>query len=268
MTLFHLFLVAAVQGITEFLPVSSSGHLIILPELVGLEDQGQTIDVAAHVGTLGAVVLYFRKDVAKAFSGVPLILRGDTGSDAARLALCLVIATIPVMVAGFILKVTGASDHLRNIAVVGWATLLFGLAILWADRKGASTRSLQDWRPRDAIVIGLWQVLALIPGASRSGVTISGARLLGFHRLEAARISMLMSIPTILAAGMLSAFDAMVGTNAADLADAAVVVVISFIAALAAIRFMMIFLRTVSFTPYVVYRIFLGILLITIAWSQ
>ncbi len=267
MPLFHLILVAAVQGITEFLPVSSSGHLVLIPELASLEDQGQAIDVAAHVGSLGAVVLYFRNDIAQACSGIPALLRGKTDTAAASLALCLVIATIPAVIAGFLLKATGASDLFRSVAVVGWATLLFGLVLLWADRKGESTRSVQDWRPRDALLVGLWQVLAFIPGASRSGVTISGARLLGFRRLEAARIAMLMSVPTILAAGTLSALDVVAEAHAAVLRDGAIVVLISFFAALTTIRLMMVFLQTVSFTPYVVYRIILGILLIAFAWS-
>ena len=127
MPILHLILVAIVQGITEFLPVSSSGHLILLPNLTGLDDQGLVIDVAVHVGTLGAVVLYFRQDVGRAFAG--LFRLNDQSDPNARLALGLIVATIPVIVAGFILKLSGLDQALRSVAVVGWSTLIFGLVL-------------------------------------------------------------------------------------------------------------------------------------------
>ena len=131
MTLFHLFLVAVIQGITEFLPVSSSGHLILLPNLTGLEDQGQVIDVAVHVGTLGAVVLYFRADVQRALLGIPKLLGGKLQDQNARLALCLAIATVPVVIVGLALKLTGLDDAMRSTAVIGWTMLVFGLVLYW-----------------------------------------------------------------------------------------------------------------------------------------
>ena len=136
MPILHLILVALVQGITEFLPISSSGHLILLPNLTGLEDQGQVIDVAVHVGTLGAVVLYFRSDVARVFAGLLNITRGIFDSADARLALGLIIATLPVVVAGLILRLTSLDDAMRSVAVVGWATLIFGIVLYWADNPG------------------------------------------------------------------------------------------------------------------------------------
>ena len=258
MPLLHLFLVAVVQGITEFLPISSSGHLILLPALTGLEDQGQAIDVAVHVGTLGAVVLYFRRDVAVLWRGTLQLARFQLASKDAYLALCLAVATVPVVLAGLALSVTGLDDALRSAVVIGWSTLLFGLVLWWADRTGAEARAASQWTMRHALVMGLWQAVALIPGTSRSGITITGARALGYERRDAARLAMLMSIPTILAAGALEGLEVAGAADAALLRDGAIAAALSFAAALAALALMMRLLRSVGFTPYVVYRCVLG----------
>ena len=264
MPLLHLFLVAVVQGITEFLPVSSSGHLILLPALTGLDDQGQAIDVAVHVGTLGAVVLYFRRDVALLWRGTLELMRGRLATKDSYLALCLVVATVPVVLAGLVLSVTGLDDALRSAAVIGWATLVFGLVLWWADRTGAEARTATEWTLRHAVVMGLWQAVALIPGTSRSGITITGARSLGYARHDAARLAMLMSIPTILAAGALEGLEVIGEADGALLRDGAIAAALAFGSALAALAFMMRLLRSVSFTPYVVYRCVLGVGLL--AW--
>lgn len=258
MPLLHLFLVAVVQGITEFLPVSSSGHLILLPALTGLEDQGQAIDVAVHVGTLGAVILYFRRDVAVLWSGARDLARLQLASKESYLALCLAVATVPVVVVGLLLTLAGLDDAMRSAAVVGWATLLFGLVLWWADRTGAEVRTAPDWTLRHAAVMGLWQAVALIPGTSRSGITITGARRLGYARHDAARLAMLMSIPTILAAGLVEGVEVVGEADGAVLRDGAVAAAFAFGSALAALAFMMRLLRSVSFTPYVIYRCLLG----------
>jgi len=267
MALYHLILIALIQGVTEFLPVSSSGHLVLLPGLTGLDDQGLMIDVAAHVGTLFAVVLYFRADVAHALRGGADLATGRASTPAARLFICLVVATIPVILAGLVFKVTGLADALRSVAVIGWAMLGFGLVLYWADTRMPAARPAADWRLRDAWIMGLWQVLALIPGTSRSGITITGARALGYDRTSAARLAMLMSIPTILASGALLSLD-LIGEGAPGAArDGAIVAALSFLAALAALTLMMRLLRSVSFTPYVIYRVILGVVLLWIAYS-
>ena len=267
MTTFHLLLIALIQGATEFLPVSSSGHLILLPSFVGFEDQGQVIDVAAHLGTLGAVLLFFRRDVGLALGGLLQLLRGDRQSEGARLALGLIIATVPVVIAGLILSMTGVNDQMRSIAVIGWAMIIFGLLLYWADQNGQSERTTSDWTLRNAINMGLWQAVALIPGTSRSGITITAGRMLGFTRSDAARISMLMSIPTIIASATLTGLDAM-GTAGSDAwAAIAIVAAMSFGAALVALTLMMRLLKSVSFTPYVVYRLGLGAVLLWIAYA-
>lgn len=267
MSIFHLILIALIQGITEFLPVSSSGHLILLPNLTGLDDQGLAIDVAVHVGSLGAVILYFWNDVKKAMRGVPGLLRWQIDSQETWLALCLVIATIPVVIAGLILKLTGLDEAMRSIAVIGWTMIIFGIVLYWTDQKGPREKTAEGWSLRDALVMGLWQAIALIPGTSRSGITISAARYLGYDRRDAARLAMLMSIPTILASGVLLGVDAIAAADAQFIRDGAIAAVFSFIAALLALTLMMRLLRTVSYTPYVIYRLALGVVLLVIAYG-
>lgn len=267
MSLFHLFILAVVQGITEFLPVSSSGHLILLPGLTGTADQGLAIDVAVHVGTLTAVILYFRADVRVALQGCGRLMRGKVDTQGAFLALCLIIATVPVIIAGFALKVSGLSEAMRSVAVIGWAMLGFGLVLYWADKTGAQTKTDSNWSIRDAVLMGLAQVLALIPGTSRSGITITAARRLGYGREGAAKLSMLMSIPTILASGALLGLDVIGDADWALARDASIGAAFAFVAALTALTLMMRLLRSVSFTPYVIYRVVLGIVLLAWAYS-
>ena len=267
MTLFHLLLVAAIQGLTEFLPVSSSGHLILLPNLTGLDDQGLAIDVAVHVGTLGAVILYFWSDVKKALAGVPKLLRWQIDGPEAFLALCLVIATVPVVILGLVVKITGLDEAMRSTAVIGWTMIVFGLVLWWTDQKGVQTKRAEGWTLKDAAVMGLWQAIALIPGTSRSGITISAARHLGYARSDAARLAMLMSIPTIAASGVLLAGDAIANADMALARDASIAAAFAFVAALLALAIMMRLLKSVSFTPYVIYRVILGAVLLWIAYT-
>lgn len=267
MPLFHIILIAIIQGITEFLPVSSSGHLILLPALTQLDDQGLAIDMAAHVGTLGAVVLYFWADVRSAILGLPRILTGRIDTPGARLAFLLCIATIPVVIVGFLLKVSGLNEAMRSVTVIGWTMLGFGILLWWTDQNGPTKKTEADWSLRDAWRMGLWQAVALIPGTSRSGITITGARLMGYGRSDAAKLSMLMSIPTIFAGGVLLGIEVFGQADLATARDGAIAAAFSFIAALLALSFMMRLLRTVSFTPYVIYRIALGLVLLVIAYT-
>jgi undecaprenyl-diphosphatase len=267
MSLLYLLLIAAIQGLTEFIPVSSSAHLILLPALIGGPDQGLAIDVAVHVGTLLSVLIYFRSQVGLASLGTLRLLRGRVDTPGAHLALCLVIGTIPVVIAGLLLKLTGLDEALRSIAVVGWAMLIFGLVLYWADQTGATNQKSEDWTTKDALYMGLSQVIALIPGASRSGITITAARRLGYDREDAATLSMLMSIPTIIASGVLLGADVIKDADWEVARAGLMAASFSFIASLIALSLMMRLLRSVSFTPYVGYRIFLGLLLLWIAYG-
>ncbi|WP_299281642.1 undecaprenyl-diphosphate phosphatase [uncultured Tateyamaria sp.] len=267
MTLFQLLIVAIIQGVTEFLPVSSSGHLILLPALTGTPDQGLAIDVAVHVGTLLAVILYFRQDVWIATIGLTRLIKGRIDTPGAFLALCLIIATIPAVLVGLVIKLTGLDETMRSVAVIGWTMLIFGVVLYWADRTGGTTRTAERWTLKDAALMGLAQCLALIPGTSRSGITITAARRLGYAREDAAKLAMLMSIPVIIASGAVLSLDIIGDANWALMRDASVAAAFAFVAALLALTLMMRLLRSVSFTPYVIYRIALGVSLLIWAYT-
>jgi undecaprenyl-diphosphatase len=237
-----------------------------LPGLTGLQDQGQVLDVAVHIGTLGAVILYFWADVRKAIIGCGDILCGRFKTEPAKLTLLLVIATIPVIIAGLLLKLSGYSEALRSIKVIAWTMLIFGIVLYFADQKGRQDKQASDWNIGDAIKLGLWQMIALIPGTSRSGITITGARKMGYTREDGARISMLMSIPTIIASGVLLGAEVVSTADIQAAKDGAIAASFAFIAALLALTLMMRLLKSGSFTPYVIYRVILGVILLWIAY--
>jgi undecaprenyl-diphosphatase len=256
MPILHLAVLAVVQGITEFLPISSSGHLILVPHLTGWDDQGLVIDVAVHVGTLGAVMAYFWRDMLAMTLGAGQLVTGRV-TERARLALYVVLATVPVVIAYLLFKDV-IENGLRDPAVIAWATIGFGIALWLADRFGGHLRKLGALTLPHALVVGLAQALALVPGTSRSGITMTAARMLGYERTDAARFSMLLSIPTIIAAGVAKTPD-LIAAGDLVLRDAALAVLLSFVAALIAIAALMRWLRTAGFTPFVVYRLLLGI---------
>ena len=252
----QLVVLALVQGITEFLPISSSGHLILVPVLAGWPDQGLGLDVAVHVGTLGAVVVYFRRDVWRLLVGAARVVarRPDART---RLALQIAVAAMPVMIAGAALSSLGAGA-LRTPAVIGWTMLGFGVVLYVIDRARPTVREIGHMTFSDALLIGLAQVLALVPGTSRSGITMTAARALGFTRAEAARFSMLLSIPVIAAAGADRGFELYQTADPQLVSGVLAAAAVAFGAALAAIGVLMRWLERASFTPFVVYRVGLG----------
>lgn len=256
MALIQIFVIAVVQGVTEFLPISSSGHLVLVPVFADWPDQGLLIDVAVHVGTLGAVIVYLRREVWSILTGIARFGQRES-RPGLRLLAHLVVATVPVVVAGLLVKIY-AGEVVRSVDVIAWATLGFGIVLYVCDRVGLTLRRLEHMTAGAAFLIGLAQVLALIPGASRAGVTITAARMLGYERRDAARFSMLLSIPTIVAAGALMSLELIEGGNARLQADAFLAAALAFVAALIAITLMMGWLRRASYTPFVVYRVILG----------
>lgn len=261
----HLAVLALVQGITEFLPVSSSGHLVLVPVIADWPDQGLVIDVAVHVGTLGAVMLYLYRHVWAMTAGFWRLFLGRV-DEGARLLGLIVIATLPVVGAGFALNhyVPGG---IRSLEVIAWATFGFGILLYVADKAGMTLRRMEHIGVADAVFLGLAQVLALIPGTSRSGITMTAARILGMERVDAARFSMLMSIPAILGAGTLTGWDLYQRGDAQLTSDALIAGGLAFASALIAIAVMMAWLRRASFTPFVVYRVLLGGVLIAFAYG-
>jgi len=257
LTLAQIVTLALIQGITEFLPISSSAHLILLPALTGWPDQGLELDIAVHVGTLGAVLIYFRRDVAALIAGLGAGLAGRATAQT-RLALAVLVGTVPLLVAGGLLVVFDITAYLRAPLVIAWATILFAVLLYAADRWRSGERSLDGLNLRGALFIGLAQVLALVPGASRAGVTITGARLLGVGRIEAARFSMLLAIPSILAAGAYAILHLIRAGDPAFGWTALLAAGLAFLAALASIELMLRWLRRASYTPFVIYRLALG----------
>ena len=259
MTLLQLFVLAAVQGVTEFLPISSSGHLILVPAVTGWPDQTLLIDTAVHVGTLGAVVVYFWRDLASLVGGLGRGLTGrGPGDPAFRLFGLLILASLPVIAAGGVLTLTGWPSVLRDAQVVAWSTLVFGVVLLIADRLFLTVRRLEQMKVSGALLIGLAQVLALVPGTSRSGITMTAARMLGFERLDAARFSMLLSIPAIAGAGVPTGVDLYQAGDARLTLDAAIAAALAFGFAIVAIAVLMAWLKRATFTPFAVYRLILG----------
>jgi undecaprenyl-diphosphatase len=226
------------------------------------------MDVAVHMGTLAAVCLYFRRDAGRLVAGLADVLRGRLRSDAARLFLLIALATLPAVAVGLVLKQTGWVDALRALEVIGWATLLGGLLLWYADRVGDQRRAGGDWHLRDAVAMGLAQALALVPGTSRSGITMTMARWLGFERPEAARLSLLMAMPVILAAGVLETVGLVCDGNLAISAELGLAAALSFVAAMAALTVMMrMFSRNWTMLPFVLYRLGLGLGLLALAYS-
>ncbi len=261
MILYHIILLAVIQGLTEFLPVSSSGHLGLFHCFTDQCDhwdaENVTMDIAVHVGTLLSVLLYFWRDVVKMTLGAKDIGTGKAKTDNANLLLFVLISSIPVIIAGFALKAF-EPDWLKTLHVIAWATLIFGIVLWWADTKTTSTREMKDLTLKDAIVIGCSQILALIPGTSRSGITMTAARFLGFSRTEAAHYSLLLAMIAISGAGMLIGLDIIKEENVQLGKDALIAVCFSFFSGLIAIALMMKFLEKFTFTVFALYRVILG----------
>ena len=265
MSLLHVVILAIVQGITEFLPISSSGHLVLTWEafdavgMTGIEQDEHdrlTLDIAVHVGTLAAVCLYAWREVGQMAGGVARLALGRW-TPGARLAALLVVGSLPLVLVGVLFKDT-VTAHLRDTAVVAWATIGFGIVLYIADRSTLTLRRIEHMTFAAGFVIGLAQILALVPGTSRSGITMTAGRFLGFERVEAARFSLLLAIPAILGAGSLAGYDLYQSGNVVLGHEALVGAALSFVVALISIMLMIGWLRRASFTPFVVYRILLG----------
>jgi undecaprenyl-diphosphatase len=258
----HIIVLAAVQGITEFLPISSSGHLILVPNLLGWQDQGRMIDVAVHIGTLLAVMLYFWRDILgmiRAFFRAFRQMSQHRPFDKEFwLMINLIVATIPAVIVGVVIDKYFA-EVLRSIEVVAFTTIFFAILLYLADRIFMTIRKVEHITVWGALFVGVFQSLALIPGTSRSGATMTAARVLGVERPEAARFSFLMAVPAILGAGTLEGYKLWKAGDYAMAGDALLTGFFAFLFGLAAIAFMMAWLRRASFTPFVLYRLALGI---------
>lgn len=256
MTFFQLFILATIQGLTEFLPVSSSGHLVLAPKLLGEHDQGIVIDVALHVGTLLAVLLYYHRDIWQIVRNV-LLGRRAPDPQMRNLGWYIAGASVPAFVVGGLIHVL-LPDGIRSVAVITATTLFFGLLMGLADILGKKTLKIGDSTFARIFIIGCAQVLALIPGTSRSGVTMTAARFLGFDRVDAARLSFLIGIPAIAGAGAVSLLSLLDDPTPDLLYQSLTAIGLSFVAGFMAIHFMMFWLKRAGLLPFVFYRMFLG----------
>ncbi len=261
MTTLQLVVLAVVQGLTEFLPISSSAHLILIPQLTGWPDQGLAFDVAAHLGSLAAVCVYFRHDLARLAAAWLRSLSERRLDGDAGLAWAVLFATVPVGLAGLAAHDTIAGE-LRSPLLIAATTVLFGIALWWADAAGARQRTLAALGWRDVLVIGCAQALALIPGTSRSGVTMTAALALGLTREAAARFSFLLSVPVIVLAGGVEIRALALAGGAQPWGGLALVAVCSALSAWLCIHLFLTFIGRLGMWPFALYRFALGAVLL------
>lgn len=265
MTIEQIIVLAIVQGITEFLPISSSGHLILVPALTGWPDQGVFTDVMVHVGSLFAVITYFWRDVLKLAGGGFDLMRLRM-NDNSRMALYILLATIPAVLMGIVLNRLDVMDTMRSVELIAWNAIVFGVLLYVADLVGPQLKKMEDMKLAPALTVGLAQALALIPGTSRSGITMTAARFLGFERPEAARFSFLLGIPAIAGAGAFVTLDFL--ESGETIPDGAVwAAILTFFSALAAIAFLMALVRRMSFLIFLVYRVALALILFAMLYD-
>lgn len=265
MTLVQVVVLAVIQGLTEFLPVSSSAHLILGSKAFGWPDQGLVFDVATHLGTLLAVFVYFRRELAAMLRACLIAPRDEPDREHRRMALYLALASLPALLGGALFHDL-VEQHLRDIRVIAWATVGFGLLLWLADATGRRSRGLAQMTPGRALLIGLAQALALVPGTSRSGITITAGRFLGFAPEAAARFSFLLAIPVIGAAGGYGAMRVATGDAPIQWSDFLLALAVSAAAGWVCIAAFLALLRRVGLFPFVLYRLALGLVLIWLVY--
>ena len=249
----EILILSFIQGVTEFLPISSSSHLIIISKYSNFTSQGLSIDVSLHIGSLIAVLSYFHKDLLDFVRNFKLFVK-------------ILIASIPVIIFGFFLVLTNLIEELRNIKIIGWTTLVFGIFLYLSDKFKLEKTIESDFTFRSAIIIGLIQIFSLIPGVSRSGVTITAARVLKFNRVDAAKISFLLSIPTLGAVSIFGMKNIFLSDNLSFSMLNLSSIFFSFIFSLFTIKYFLEYINKFSLGLFVIYRIFLGIILLLIAY--
>lgn len=259
----HIIWLALVQGLTEFLPVSSSAHLILVPNLLGWEDQGLAFDVAVHLGTLIAVVAYFRKDIVTLFFAWIGSMSSRSNTPESRLAWGVIVGTIPAGLVGVAFQdVIG--EYLRSPLIIAATTIVFGLLLWYADRRAKLVRDEYTLSWKDFVFIGCAQALALVPGTSRSGITITAGLLLGLTREASARYSFLLSVPIIVVSGLGVTKDLLQSTDPVDVNALWLGTVIAAVSAFVCIHLFLAFINRIGMLPFVIYRLALGVLLLAI----
>lgn len=249
----EIIILSLIQGITEFLPISSSSHLILISEFTNFKNKGLSLDVSLHIGSFLAVLTFFYRDIINFVKNKQLFIK-------------IFISSLPVMICGYILVETNLIKNLRNIEIIGWTTLIFGLLLFLSDKFSLEKNIDNNFNFKSAVIIGLFQVLSLIPGVSRSGITITAARILNFERFDAAKISFLISIPTL---GAVSIFGINNIISSGDLSFSTinlVSIILSFLFSLLTIKFFLKYIKKASLNIFVIYRLLLGFILLGVAY--
>lgn len=259
----HAFWLSVIQGVTEFLPISSSGHLALVPSLFNWSDQGLAFDVAVHVGTLIAVLIYFRKDIALLVGDWISSLTGGPATIHSKLAWSIAFATVPVGIVGIFLE-SIVSSALRNPLSIAFATMIFGIVLGLSDKIGIKQRRIESITWKDVLVIGGAQVLALIPGTSRSGITISAGLMMGLTREAAARFSFLIAIPVLALAGIWLAKGLIEQTQPMQWSVLIFATAVSATVAILCIHYFLRYLQRFSLLPFMIYRLILGVILLMV----
>lgn len=270
MPILPIIILGIIQGITEFLPISSSAHLIIAPYLFNFENQGLVIDVCLHIGTLLAVIFYFKKEVFDYFMAIPKLFSSDSNQETRNLK-NLIIATIPIVFVGGLIFLLDLTYLLRNFQVIGLATIFFGILLYFADIKSNKINTsnkpneLSKISFKKVFIIGCSQILAIIPGTSRAGIIYTTSRFYKVSRVEAAKFSMLLSIPTILISSFIPLIEIIDKKDVTFTGDAIAAILVSFITAMFAINFLIKWVSNHTMLPFVIYRIILGSIILILA---
>ena len=248
----EVLILSFIQGVTEFIPVSSSSHLILISNFLDFDDKGLAIDVSLHIGSFLGILFYFRKDIFNFFQNKELFFK-------------IFISSVPVLIVGFLLIQTNIIDRIRNIEVIAWTTIIFGVLLYFSDKFKLYNKLEKNFSIKSAIIIGVFQILSLVPGVSRSGITITAARILNFNRLDSAKISFLMSIPTL---GAVSIFGLKNIITSPDINFSIlnfISIFFSFLFSLLTIKYFLDFLKRFNLNFFVFYRVTLGIVLLFIS---
>ena len=250
---FEIFLLSIIQGVSEFLPISSASHLILASNIYEFRNQSLLIDISLHLGSLLAILFYFRNEIFNLNKNFNLFCK-------------IVIATIPLIIIGYFLYNSGIIHQLRNIKVIAWSTLFFGILIYIADKNKFLKKIDSDFNVKSALLIGFFQVIALIPGVSRAGITITAGRILGFNRVDSTKISFYLSIPALIGASVLGIKD-LFKENIEFNFLVLIGIILSFFFSLITIKFFLKFIKTFSFNVFVLYRIFLALIIFYIIYN-
>ena len=249
----EILILAIIQGVSEFLPVSSAAHTILISKYFNFNNQNLLVDICLHLGSLIAIIFYFRKDLFNFIKNKNFLIK-------------IVIGTVPIVPVGFILYKTGLINNLRNLEMIAWMSLIFGILLYLSDKVKITKKIENDFTNRSALIIGIFQVLALIPGVSRSGITITSGRLLGFSRFDSAKVSFFLSIPTLAAASLLGIIN-IYNEDSVELNFIAFIAVIfSFIFSYLSIAFFLNFIKKFSLSVFIIYRIALSIFILAIVY--